>query len=147
MGRKPANTSAGFSLIELLIVMAVLAILAAMAVLNLSAGRRAANEASALASVRTVVSAQKVYSLTTGNGSYTTLSNLGATRLIDSALAAGNRQGYTFTMTNTAEAFGITANPLSERHGTRSYYSDQSGIIRWKYGAGAGPEDPTIGER
>lgn len=90
----------GFSLVELLVVVIIIAIVAAIAIPNLLASRRAANEASAISSLRTIHSAQATYFATTGaNTDYGTLAQLGTANLIDSALAAaGNKSGYTFAL-------------------------------------------------
>jgi prepilin-type N-terminal cleavage/methylation domain-containing protein len=91
----------GFSLVELLVVVIIIAIVAAIAIPNLLASRRAANEASAISSLRTIHSAQVTYFATTGaNSNYGTLAQLGTADLIDSALAAaGTKSGYTFALT------------------------------------------------
>src|ERR1700690_541125 len=99
----------GFSLIELLIVVAIILIIAAIAIPNLLRAKIAANEASAVGSTRTIVTAEISYSNSFGTG-YITLINLatpaagcpagGATAaaacLIDPVLAAGTKSGYTF---------------------------------------------------
>src|SRR5213596_1473605 len=91
----------GFSLIELLIVVAIIAIIAAISIPNLLASRRAANEGSAQQSLRTMASAEATYKSTAGNGSYGPVSDLVTQNLIDSVLGGGTKSGYNFT-TNTA---------------------------------------------
>ena len=90
---------AGFSLIELLIVVTILAIIAAIAVPNLLASRRAANEGSAQQSMRTIASCEITYQHTQGNGDYGDLTQLGQQTLTDSVLSSGNKSGYTFVIT------------------------------------------------
>jgi type IV pilus assembly protein PilA len=140
----------GFSLIELLIVVAIILIIAAIAIPNLLRSRIAANEASAVGSIRTINTAEVTYASTYPDLGFTVLANLGGTPgglstgagLIDSVLAAGTKSGYTFTMAGTAKAGGcgagtpcadytVNANPQSAQTGTRYFFSDQSGVIRY----------------
>ncbi len=82
----------GFSLIELLIVVAIIGIIAAIAVPNLVQSRAAANEASAITSVRNLVTAQMTYFATIGASNYGTLANLQASGMIDGVLGSGTGQ-------------------------------------------------------
>ena len=107
----------GFSLIELLIVVVIIGIIAAIAIPNLLASRRSANEGSVISSLRTVDGAQKTYSTTYGNGDYAGTSygldgvgmtQLGATNLIDATLASVATDGV--IMTNTANGTASGSN-------------------------------------
>ena len=135
----------GFSLIELLIVVAIILIIAAIAIPNLLRSKMAANEASAVATLRTLNTSAVAYSTT--YGAYpTNLSDLGpsssptstAADLIDSVLAKdpATKSGYTFTWSGTASngvisSYTLTAKPLTQGvTGQRGFFTDQSGVMR-----------------
>jgi type IV pilus assembly protein PilA len=142
----------GFSLIELLIVVAIILIIAAIAIPNLMRSKMAANESSAVGSLRTINTAEVTFSTTfpavgyagtltaLGNGSSTSpcAASVAATStnacLIDSVLANGTKSGYQFTVGGTTGTPAVTytsaASPVApNQSGTRYFCSDQSGVI------------------
>src|SRR6201981_2342474 len=152
------NKQKGFSLIELLIVVAIILIIAAIAIPNLLRAKIAANQASAVGSLRTLNTACIEFS--TSYGQYpSALAALGpvgsgtasstSADLIDSLLAGGTKSGYTFSYTAGAsnQSYSITATPITAATtGQNMYFTDQSGVIRGDTsGSGASSSSTPIG--
>ncbi len=155
------KSSRGFSLIELLIVVAIILIIAAIAIPNLLRSRIAANQASAVGSLRTLNTAEITYASTYNAGYTVTLAYLGpstttqptstAAGLIDSVLSTGVKSGYSFIYSSgpsdasgRINTYAITGTPISTSTGTNYYYTDQSGVIRQNSTAVAGSTDSPI---
>ena len=162
------NKQKGFSLIELLIVVAIILIIAAIAIPNLIRSKIAANEASAVASLRTLNTAEVIFSSTYNTptlfgtklqdlGDGGALANCGPGKtptatsacLIDNALEAADtvaKSGYLLSYTNPVGTYTVNNDPVSVNStGTRGFYTDQPIVIRAKNpGPGAGPTDPAI---
>jgi len=154
--------SKGFSLIELLIVVAIILIIAAIAIPNLLRSRIAANEASAVQSLRTLTTVNHTYNSTYGLGYAPSLASLGppgagvaptaaAADLIDSVFAGGVKSGYTFTYTPAAAVGGIiysytvNADPVAVgTTGQRYFFTDQSSVIRFNTAAKASATDAPL---
>ena len=137
---KRQNTRRGFSLIELLIVIAIILIIAGIASGPLSRARRNANEMAAIRTVVTLHTSQAQYFSQYGKYAANLielgppasgLASAAAADLIPADLAAGSKGGYRYTLAPGANGYEIHANP--ETFGTtgeRTFYSDQSQVIR-----------------
>jgi prepilin-type N-terminal cleavage/methylation domain-containing protein len=158
-----AKGAKGFSLIELLIVVAIILVIAAIAIPSFLRSRAAANQSSAVASLHTLGIAEMTYASTYGAGYTFDMTYLApptggagptstAAGLIDSVLATGVKSGYNFTYTPGAidssgrvNAFSFSANPISSSTGTQYYYTDDSGVIRQNSTNAAGTTDSPVG--
>lgn len=147
----------GFTLIELMIVVAIIAIIAAIAIPNLLRSRMSANEAGAAGAMRTISSSEVGYAAacietdaTTGTGQYGDLASLsappnGSEPFIDTVLGGGAKHGYDFALVPVADpvapSYTCTALPADPgKSGMKAYFVDESGVIRFN-GDGSTPDE------
>ena len=155
----------GFSLIELLIVVAIILIIAAIAIPNLMRARMSANESSAVGSVRSINTAEVSYNAAYSNiGFATALANLGGAAgaacvpssatgcFIDSSLSTGTKSGYTFTVAAGTAAgtpqpsYTVNSAPqVPNQTGTRYFCSFEDAVVRSSTAATPAPCDATVG--
>jgi prepilin-type N-terminal cleavage/methylation domain-containing protein len=140
----------GFTLIEIMVVVAIVVILITIAVPNFLRSRVVANEAAAMASLRAINNGCQLYYI--NNEEYPGgLDNLvppdSDPPYIDSVLASGRKQGYEFIYDlPDADHFTVNANPLSSGLlKGRYFYIDESGVIRVNPDGPAGPDDQIVG--
>jgi prepilin-type N-terminal cleavage/methylation domain-containing protein len=149
----------GFTLIELMIVVAIIAIIAAIAIPNLLRSRMSANEAGAAGAMRTISSSEAAFQTAcivtdpaTGIGQYGDLAELAddtaGEPFIDNVLGAGAKHGYTFVATPVddpaAPTYTAVANPANANSGRKNYFVDESGVIRFALDAAADATSPPL---
>jgi type IV pilus assembly protein PilA len=154
----------GFSIIELVIVVAIILVIAAIAVPNLLRSRVAANESAAVGAVNTINKAEASYASEYPDcGFAENLAVLGKSSsspsrssagLIDSLLSRGSKAGYDFTAIGgpgscsatgkPRETYTVTATPQSPETGQRQFFSNQSGIIRYSDNGPANANSPPL---
>jgi prepilin-type N-terminal cleavage/methylation domain-containing protein len=123
----------GFSLLELLIVVAIILIIATIAIPSLLRSRQAANESAAVANLRTINTAQVTY-LSSAGGNFGAIRHLIAAGLIDSRFA-GPVSGYSFTVTASGLDYTADALPISVNSGRFGYLSSPDAVIRYQTSA------------
>ncbi len=144
MNQKKTRREFGFSLIELLIVIAIILIILAVAMPKLSRARMYAQEMAAIKTITTIHTAQAQYFSQFGKFA-ATLTELGppttgqpnqsAADLISGDLALGDKSGYKFVMQLNPTGYSINATPVAyNTTGSRTFFSDQSMVIRQNYG-------------
>ncbi len=144
--RERRDRERGFSLIELLIVIAIILIILSIALPQMSKSRMHAQEMSAIAEIQTINQAEVQYQSQFGQFA-TALAQLGppttagaaegpnAAGLIPASLASGSASGYNFTLAPSPSGYSVTAVPKAfGSTGRRTFYSDQTGIKRENWG-------------
>jgi prepilin-type N-terminal cleavage/methylation domain-containing protein len=127
----------GFSLLELLIVVAIILIIATIAIPSLLRSRQAAQESSAVAQIRTINTAEVTY-LSSNQGNYGDIPSLITQGLLDTRFAPpGIVSGYAYLLTASGSDYTVTAMPTSPNSGRYGYFSVPDAVIRYSTQTGS----------
>ena len=127
----------GFSLLELLIVVAIILIIATIAIPSLLRSRQAANESAAVANLRTINTAEVTY-LSSSGGNYGEITDLIAARLLDDTFT-GTKAGYNYAVDAVGSDYTAEATPASANTGRYGYYSVPDAVVRYSTNASLAP--------
>lgn len=142
----------GFSLVELLVVVAILTIIFGIAVPYYFSTKGGAEAASAMADLKTIHSAQLSYYSGPGAGTYGTFPQLETQKLLSAGFSTGDytykRFNYsgTLTLSDANRVFTILCNPTTINHQTPSYFIDESGAVRYSTTGNATSSSTPIGQ-
>lgn len=137
----------GFTLIELMIVVAIIAIIAAIAIPNLLRSRMQSNESSAIGNLRTIIGAEVAYNAANSIYAVTFAEMTAATPPFLDGDWTKAKSGYNFTVGGTTANFTSNADPVTAgTTGNRQFYTDASGVIRYATGAAATSASTPIGQ-
>jgi prepilin-type N-terminal cleavage/methylation domain-containing protein len=123
------NSNRGFSLLELLIVVAIILIIATIAIPSLLRSRQASQESAAVAQLRTINTAEVTY-LSSNQGAFGSIPALITQGLIDGRFS-GSVSGYNYTVTASGSTYTANADPTSTNAGRFGYYSAPDAVIRY----------------
>ncbi|MCY4593700.1 MAG: prepilin-type N-terminal cleavage/methylation domain-containing protein [Bryobacterales bacterium] len=155
MSSRERRRNRGFSLIELLIVIAIILIISAVAIPRIMSIKQMANQVAAIKSCETINTAQMQY-FTQFHRYASTLAELGpppgdagpspaSANLVDENLVDGIHLGYAFSMIGTPAGYSVNADPQSPESGRRTFYTDHSTVVRYRDGMEpASDTDPPI---
>jgi prepilin-type N-terminal cleavage/methylation domain-containing protein len=145
MGKARLGKISGFTLLELMLVVTVLAIVIAIAIPSFMSSKKYANETSAIATLKNVGTAQTQYR--TRFGVFGTLTDLTGGGYLDDSLLDSQKAGYDFMMTGVLNSskWAVGCQPVDQgSSGDRWFYVDQSGVIRQKNGSAPDSTDPPV---
>ncbi len=134
----------GFTLVEIMIVVAVVIVLVTLAIPNILSSRRVANEGAAVANLRTINNACQLYNI--NKETFPELLEIMVPDYLDSEISGGRKQGYQYIYTLVdQDHFTINANPTSTGLlKGKFYFMDDSGVVRWNQSGPAGAGDEIV---
>jgi type IV pilus assembly protein PilA len=124
------KSNRGFSLLELLIVVAIILIIATIAIPSLLRSRQAAQESAAVSQIRTINTAEVTY-LSSASGNYGDIPNLITAGLLDSRFT-GSVSGYNFVVAASGTEYTASATPTSTNAGRFGYWSTPDAVVRYQ---------------